>query len=110
MEMCMFFMCSFFFFFKQKTADELRISDWSSDVCSSDLGRAEGTARVGDRYEQGQRVGEGGTFLKVFGGSAAFLTASLIPTPVRFERSRETESGHISFLDFARNAIGSAHV
>src|SRR3546814_19167570 len=25
------------FFFKQKTADELRISDWSSDVCSSDL-------------------------------------------------------------------------
>src|SRR3546814_18467650 len=25
------------FFFKQKTADEMRISDWSSDVCSSDL-------------------------------------------------------------------------
>src|SRR3546814_1479956 len=36
------FMCSFllyvvFFFFKQKTAYEMRISDWSSDVCSSDL-------------------------------------------------------------------------
>src|SRR3546814_10136937 len=28
---------SFFFFFKQKTAYEMRISDWSSDVCSSDL-------------------------------------------------------------------------
>src|SRR3546814_3303511 len=28
----------FFFFFKQKTAYEMRISDWSSDVCSSDLG------------------------------------------------------------------------
>src|SRR3546814_1983551 len=27
----------FFFFFKQKTAYEVRISDWSSDVCSSDL-------------------------------------------------------------------------
>src|SRR3546814_1748229 len=27
----------FFFFFKQKTAYELRISDWSSDVCSADL-------------------------------------------------------------------------
>src|SRR3546814_4303118 len=26
-----------FFFFKQKTAYEIRISDWSSDVCSSDL-------------------------------------------------------------------------
>src|SRR3546814_3697222 len=28
---------SVFFFFKQKTAYEMRISDWSSDVCSSDL-------------------------------------------------------------------------
>src|SRR3546814_13910580 len=34
------FVCVFgviVFFFKQKTADEMRISDWSSDVCSSDL-------------------------------------------------------------------------
>src|SRR3546814_6856133 len=31
-----------FFFFKQKTAYDMRISDWSSDVCSSDL--AEGAA------------------------------------------------------------------
>src|SRR3546814_5095031 len=30
-------MVVFFFFFKQKTAYEMRISDWSSDVCSSDL-------------------------------------------------------------------------
>src|SRR3546814_2529201 len=30
------------FFFKQKTADEMRISDWSSDVCSSDLLAREG--------------------------------------------------------------------
>src|SRR3546814_9168652 len=30
-----------FFFFKQKTAYEMRISDWSSDVCSSDLKTAE---------------------------------------------------------------------
>src|SRR3546814_1979454 len=30
--------CLYFFFFKQKTAYEMRISDWSSDVCSSDLG------------------------------------------------------------------------
>src|SRR3546814_2920114 len=29
--------CSLLFFFKQKTAYEMRISDWSSDVCSSDL-------------------------------------------------------------------------
>src|SRR3546814_5509134 len=35
-----------FFFFKHKTAYELRISDWSSDVCSSDLARY---ARPGDQ-------------------------------------------------------------
>src|SRR3546814_21003834 len=37
---CVYFMVVFdfdFFFFKQKTAYEMRISDWSSDVCSSDL-------------------------------------------------------------------------
>src|SRR3546814_5400568 len=36
--------CCIFFFFKQKTAYEMRISDWSSDVCSSDLCRC-GTAQ-----------------------------------------------------------------
>src|SRR3546814_14738812 len=34
---CLFDCLVFFFFFKQKTAYEMRISDWSSDVCSSDL-------------------------------------------------------------------------
>src|SRR3546814_15765692 len=33
-----------FFFFKQKTAYEMRISDWSSDVCSSDLSLSDGHA------------------------------------------------------------------
>src|SRR3546814_10729659 len=33
----------FVFFFKQKTAYEMRISDWSSDVCSSDLVRPDGS-------------------------------------------------------------------
>src|SRR3546814_1330672 len=39
-------LCAYFgvFFFKQKTAYEMRISDWSSDVCSSDL--AAGQAMV----------------------------------------------------------------
>src|SRR3546814_2547059 len=40
-------MCLLFFFFKQKTAYEMRISDWSSDVCSSDL------AGVGHRHGTG---------------------------------------------------------
>src|SRR3546814_12893388 len=36
-----------FFFFKQKTAYEMRISDWSSDVCSSDLLAQRSIRRVG---------------------------------------------------------------
>src|SRR3546814_1795345 len=43
-----------FFFFKQKTAYEMRISDWSSDVCSSDLGRAIAAARCADTVDGGE--------------------------------------------------------
>src|SRR3546814_12544015 len=48
--MCDFLMCTVFFhffFFKQKTAYEMRISDWSSDVCSSDLVPADPAVRYG---------------------------------------------------------------
>src|SRR3546814_14130925 len=43
-----------FFFFKQKTAYEMRISDWSSDVCSSDLPRDAARVRhfAADRRER----------------------------------------------------------
>src|SRR3546814_3645013 len=37
MVFCVLLLYDQFFFFKQKTAYEVRISDWSSDVCSSDL-------------------------------------------------------------------------
>src|SRR3546814_5793462 len=57
-----------FFFFKQKTAYEMRISDWSSDVCSSDLRmmgnhRAE-KSRVADSQASqfGCRITEAGDF------------------------------------------------
>src|SRR3546814_7293947 len=40
--------CLFFFCFKQKTAYEMRISDWSSDVCSSDLLYIPPGPRLGD--------------------------------------------------------------
>src|SRR3546814_18192833 len=54
-----------FFFFKQKTAYEMRISDWSSDVCSSDLRivlhrRVRGDPRQGpDGFECRDPVGRG---------------------------------------------------
>src|SRR3546814_7642503 len=56
----MFWMFVVFCFFKQKTAYEMRISDWSSDVCSSDLGGA--AAAV---FRQQQRE------LRTFTGGAA---------------------------------------
>src|SRR3546814_8822605 len=49
----------FFFFFKQKTAYEMRISDWSSDVCSSDL----------DALDVGIEVGEEALRLGGVGGT-----------------------------------------
>src|SRR3546814_10196819 len=53
-------MCDMFFFFKQKTAYEMRISDWSSDVCSSDLpysgfNGTETTVSVNQRLDIGGR-------------------------------------------------------
>src|SRR3546814_4318565 len=48
-----------FFFFKQKTAYEMRISDWSSDVCSSDLiavAEILGTVGIGELHRLGQQV------------------------------------------------------
>src|SRR3546814_3587436 len=49
----------FFFFLKQKTAYEMRISDWSSDVCSSDLadpGQHEDLGRAHDAGGQDHRA------------------------------------------------------
>src|SRR3546814_12536515 len=55
----------FVFCFKQKTAYEVRISDWSSDVCSSDLGGAQSGAARRHRIGQDLHHGQGG------GGAAA---------------------------------------
>src|SRR3546814_9105252 len=50
----------YFFFFKQKTAYEMRISDWSSDVCSSDLPCSSGTPVAGPRGGRTPGVRPGG--------------------------------------------------
>src|SRR3546814_5482572 len=51
---CRKFICGSIFFFKQKTAYEMRISDWSSDVCSSDL---RGPMEPGRSSECNSKVG-----------------------------------------------------
>src|SRR3546814_8033947 len=54
----LYFLFCCFFFFKQKTAYEMRISDWSSDVCSSDLlsGNQAVAAGLGDQDAGAGRV------------------------------------------------------
>src|SRR3546814_1958539 len=47
------------FFFKQNTAYELRISDWSSDVCSSDLEHPQRLVTAADRDGDGRTDAEG---------------------------------------------------
>src|SRR3546814_9640711 len=66
-----------FFFFKQKTAYEMRISDWSSDVCSSDLsGRAPDQMRpIG--LETQFTIHAEGSVLVSFGNTKVLVTASV---------------------------------
>src|SRR3546814_6968920 len=45
---------SMFVFFKQKSAYEMRISDWSSDVCSSDLAAPQLGESFGERHRESQ--------------------------------------------------------
>src|SRR3546814_3732265 len=57
--------CVIFFFFKQKTAYEMRISDWSSDVCSSDLESKDaphGNSWVVAQARDGRGICSTGTF------------------------------------------------
>src|SRR3546814_15767091 len=93
--------CCVDFFFKQKTAYEMRISDWSSDVCSSDLADVQRPDRQGlsglgiatcllrSDVQQGQRIE----------GNLALLVG------------RDDHDARAAFsLDFSGNAAGAAGV
>src|SRR3546814_8360999 len=60
----LFFLFLFCFFFKQKTAYDVRISDWSSDVCSSDLDRrgSASSETIGPAAVKGCNIFSGKTF------------------------------------------------
>src|SRR3546814_1538422 len=68
----------YFFFFKHKTAYEMRISDWSSDVCSSDLPLKQKShselcrlcEHRGNSVSQNRRAGSAGEFQKLIPGDA----------------------------------------
>src|SRR3546814_9947697 len=78
-------MLTFVFFFKQKTAYEMRISDWSSDVCSSDLSlpRAPVAGAAGAAAGAGAETGavETGGAGAAFFACAAASTSSLVRRP-----------------------------
>src|SRR3546814_10493451 len=103
------------FFCKQRTAYELRIRDWSSDVCSSDLTCAE----IVDRHfyahvayfsqyaERAARVGHDGAFgyfqLQVFRGAG--VLGESFPDAFRKQQIKQVSRGYID-----GDEIGRAHV
>src|SRR3546814_2466945 len=126
MSCCCLWYC-FFFFFKQKTAYEMRISDWSSDVCSSDLIQriAQKTRcrvqvlvvvaerpRAGAEAEQnlsgveGDRHFHGGIDLAALNATIAELDRR---EPVQHP-ARPREEVALRMVGRCRNEIGRAHV
>src|SRR3546814_15250576 len=93
-------MSSIVLFFKQKTAYEMRISDWSSDVCSSDLGQNPENSRTAladafqDMIEWGVRNGASDMHLNVrFDGPESevrYTVCGRYVAPERFHRMPTT--------------------
>src|SRR3546814_8306562 len=96
-----------FFFFKQKTAYEMRISDWSSDGCSSDLVGEEGFAVVAEH--------EAGLDRFIGRGLEPLLVVAARPVPVGEGLRRERdglarEDAHHIAAGPGFAEIGRAHV
>src|SRR3546814_1786022 len=99
-------MCEYFVFFKQKTAYEMRISDWSSDVFSSDLQGKDLPRRFQTREDEfvGMFVARGAIELRTAdgpwmkGGKASyFLISHRIEFDIRTPRPSECVLGWLSF-------------
>src|SRR3546814_7938238 len=71
--------CVVFFFFKQKTAYEMRISDWSSDVCSSDLALQQGDIEADNFILKGPKLVLARR-ARIVGGAATLGDALLDPS------------------------------
>src|SRR3546814_14294260 len=93
----------YLFFFKRKTAYEMRISDWSSDVCSSDLAREAGARIVALTvdYNQRHRVElESAARLADFVGAADHI---VLPLDLR----RFGGSALTADLDVSKDGVGA---
>src|SRR3546814_6753182 len=101
-----------FVFFKQKTAYEMRISDWSSDVCSSDLLEARKLAAfagLGALRDLDLYLVAGA---EIFGGDAKAAAGDLLDIAVGIVAVRIGAIARTGFATLARHRleIGRAHV
>src|SRR3546814_5590921 len=92
-----------FFFFKQKTAYEMRISDWSSDVCSSDLMGSSGNgsidhlvamdiaAKLGLKFRHVPYKGNGPALTDLAGGNTNFMYSGSFNSAMPFIKSGQVK-------------------
>src|SRR3546814_13880555 len=104
-------MVGFFFFFKQKTAYEMRISDWSSDVCSSDLAAMAGLGRAMLPVYATALGAAPDYFDGKFDDALAWLRLIHYPTVEDYEEDRfglgaHTDSGFLTLLPQDRKSVG----
>src|SRR3546814_1580545 len=88
-----------FFFFKQKTAYEMRISDWSSDVCSSDLPRLLRIAEAAVHGEVAESLGERRPALERQDDAAHTAVAVVAGTDLGLVHARELGFGEPGDID-----------
>src|SRR3546814_2675750 len=87
------FVCIVFFFFKQKTAYEMRISDWSSDVCSSDLKARKALSAIRD--EQDRRLHEARRAIHAeFGDATSAARKALNEDRANVRKVKDTATDH----------------
>src|SRR3546814_11280684 len=97
----------YFFFFKEKTADEMHISDWSSDVCSSDLvgGARHVDIEEGATHQKVRRLGRDilGELCQPLGGDDAGKAA--FPAPAH-QIGHRAERGLARFVRYPAGGGG----
>src|SRR3546814_11581730 len=93
----------YFFFFKQKTAYEMLISDWSSDVCSSDLTADKRLAVRTEDHPMSYADFEGVIPKGEYGGGSVMLWDRGSWAPIAGKSAKDIEEGHLHFtLDGTR--------